>query len=618
MNNYSILAVGLLTIQSCYSSGSPKPSSAKPSPTQKTIVDEIRKLGGRVEFARGVGRVIRVEVGGLAVKRKGRPITTGDELLARVAQLGELQSLSLVNSNVSDAGLKHVEKLPKLQELVLTSNKITDAGLIRFGRLSLLRNLDLSYNQLSGEGFVHLGKLKNLESLTLRRTELDGSGLAALKELSGLKELEISYNKIDDAGLANVKDLTQLESLVLSSNRFTDVGLEHLQGLTNLRNLQLGSNRIAGDGLIHLKQLRKLQTLSVSSTEVNDVGLAHHEHLTRLAKLNIYATSVTEQAVAKLRQALPTVATSPRIWEDTYPRVNVKEIQFENAGVERKFRSFDSAANRVARMDWDIRPYRNVAFSSESRYLALWCKYKFVSDPGWGRRRGLKRRANHSISLMAYGNRETPSRVRGIELMASWIPQKGWGAHIKYRTYGGNAGEHFNMFLFHDEHDLSWPTGRGHWALELGNSYFTTSLRSGNLRYRVQVSVHGDPRTWVKKTDTPRDSDVAKFLKSKDAFHTEALAEIDKLEQLIGDQIASGEAIIGVMDDKNARSDNPPVEIPLDRNNRPTKEQTEVMIAAGIKEMARRRQLIRDHSAEMYSAIHKAFPLYKCLTDEEE
>jgi len=93
--------------------------SAEPDNAQKTAIDAIKKLGGRVRVKNNV--VIHVHLTYIKVT---------DADLERLKGLTDLQSLDLSGTEITVAGLVHLKGLTDLQSLDLTRTDITDAGLV--------------------------------------------------------------------------------------------------------------------------------------------------------------------------------------------------------------------------------------------------------------------------------------------------------------------------------------------------------------------------------------------------------------------------------------------------------------------------------------------------------
>ena len=82
---------------------------------------------------------------------------------------------------MTDTGLACVKDLPNLQYLSLLYNNITDAGLAELKGLTKLKLLDLrGCTQISDAGLEQIKGLTNLKSLKLRNPAVTDAGLAYL------------------------------------------------------------------------------------------------------------------------------------------------------------------------------------------------------------------------------------------------------------------------------------------------------------------------------------------------------------------------------------------------------------------------------------------------------
>ena len=68
------------------------------------------------------------------------------------ADLDKIRVLSLVDTKISDTGLKELAKLQNLETLHLTRTKITDKGLNELAKLKQLKQLNLRGIKVTSEG----------------------------------------------------------------------------------------------------------------------------------------------------------------------------------------------------------------------------------------------------------------------------------------------------------------------------------------------------------------------------------------------------------------------------------------------------------------------------------
>ena len=190
--------------------------------SEDAAIAAIVKLGGRVTFKR--------ETQTYRVLMEGAAFT--NESLAHLRKLGEVASLRLVKTSISDEGLEQLKEL-NLRHLEYTRargpGRLTDQGLAHVGALTQLESLELPDSDVSDAGVKHLEGLTNLRSLVLWRT------------------------RITDAGLEHFKGLTKLENLDIYEAAITDAGLEHLRSLKNLRTLELKRTDVTEEGVKKLR-----------------------------------------------------------------------------------------------------------------------------------------------------------------------------------------------------------------------------------------------------------------------------------------------------------------------------------------------------------------------------
>ncbi len=83
-----------------------------------------------------------------------------------------IESISLVNSDLTDAGIKSLMTLPKLRRLSLQGTQITDAGIKQLCALKNIVALNLKETKITEAVITDLETLPNLQSLTLSKGQL--------------------------------------------------------------------------------------------------------------------------------------------------------------------------------------------------------------------------------------------------------------------------------------------------------------------------------------------------------------------------------------------------------------------------------------------------------------
>lgn len=141
--------------------------------SRKQLIHDIREAGGssgvKIEgpelLRRWVGddeyffQPVRISFGSTS-GRSGNPgVDRLNEILARCAQLPELETLDLRGSLANDASLAIVAKTPNLRTLRLSGTSVTDSGVVQLYELSQLRNMWLGGTAVSDECFTQLQRL---------------------------------------------------------------------------------------------------------------------------------------------------------------------------------------------------------------------------------------------------------------------------------------------------------------------------------------------------------------------------------------------------------------------------------------------------------------------------
>lgn len=296
------------------------------------------------------------------------------------------------------------------------------------------------------------------------------------------------------------------------------------------------------------------------------------------------------------------------------PPLDPKGLEFSDGTVGWKYRRFEAEAGMIAQPGWLVEPLRNRSHKGgAAQYVAEWAR---TPD-----RRGkiplsfLDGTPNHFLRLTGLARSSGDPRIAGCELVACRIPEKGWGAAVSYQTYDGAAplGEHFRIFLFHGDHNLTQWGGQGKWALDLVDGHFSAYRKQSHFQYYLQVSRYDRPQTWYGDTRTPRDEEVAAYLSSADGFRAAALKEFDDLEKRIRADIPSGAAVMRVLDFQAVRSDFPPKEVLPPLPKELSKETRAEVLREALREIERRRRLVNEHYRAMFEAARSAFPLAECL-----
>jgi len=114
-----------------------------------------------------------------------------DDAITHLSEITHLQNL-ILPYQIGDQGLAHLKGLREMQDLVLSSTQITDAGLVHIQEMAELHTLQLNgCENLTDAGIGHLSGLKNLQVLNLNATQITDAGLPHLARLTNLQQLDL-------------------------------------------------------------------------------------------------------------------------------------------------------------------------------------------------------------------------------------------------------------------------------------------------------------------------------------------------------------------------------------------------------------------------------------------
>jgi hypothetical protein len=173
-----------------------------------------------------------------------------DASLARIADAhgGEIESLYLENTAVTDAGLASLSKFPRLKNFEIrndvrkagkTGPLITDAGMAHLKGLTQLQSLNVSYTSVTDAGLDSIDDLPYLMSLYLGGTDVKGVGISRLKSLPKLALLDLHATPFGEEGLKALSGATDLQILTLQQVRLNPESLPLLKAIPRLREVDI-------------------------------------------------------------------------------------------------------------------------------------------------------------------------------------------------------------------------------------------------------------------------------------------------------------------------------------------------------------------------------------------
>ena len=184
--------IAILFFLGVISNGAAQQGRSSEDGPDPALVEKIQELGGRVmrvaaddpavEIAFNLGRsqdgLRKVD----ATDSDGPEAPALDGELAVLKDLGQLVSLHLGGTDVTDEGLVHLAGLTALKRLHLEKTRVSDAGLAHLASLESLSYLNLYQTGVTDAGIAHLEGLKNLKSLYLWQTKVTPEGAEKLSQ----------------------------------------------------------------------------------------------------------------------------------------------------------------------------------------------------------------------------------------------------------------------------------------------------------------------------------------------------------------------------------------------------------------------------------------------------
>jgi internalin A len=181
----------------------------------------------------------------------------GDNAIAELADLPNLEDLSISGTKVTDRGIAMLPRLKKLRFLNADAIAITDIAMASIGRLTLLEHLNLSDTGIGDAGLRELGDLHSLQGLYLDGTKITDRGAAEIAHIPSLLYLGIGNSRITDAAMAALAPLTRLKRLdLLKAKQITDAGLASLARLPALEQLDCAETKVTPEGVVALLKSR--------------------------------------------------------------------------------------------------------------------------------------------------------------------------------------------------------------------------------------------------------------------------------------------------------------------------------------------------------------------------
>jgi len=203
--------------------------------------------------------------GNIGMPVPGAAKLTGKDLQAMLAELKKaaVPGLRLEHVELSDDDLAVlVKELPGLQTLLLVNTKTTDAGVAHLVGLKNLRVLGLEGTGFTDAALTAVAKLKPLDTLRLGGSGFTNKGSSILGEVKGLRILRLTWTGIEKEGFDPLAKIDTLESLEVVGES-TDADLAGFKAIPNLKQVRLHYSKMSARGIEALSKLEKLEQLTL-------------------------------------------------------------------------------------------------------------------------------------------------------------------------------------------------------------------------------------------------------------------------------------------------------------------------------------------------------------------
>ena len=227
--------------------------------------------------------------------------------LQNILNIGTVQSLYLINNQLSTIPTNGFAGLSKLTDLRLANNQLTTIQPDAFAGLTKLDYLDLGNNQLTTiqpDAFAGFTKLDYLDLGNNQLTTIQPDAFAGLTKLTGLY---LGNNQLKDIQPDAFVDLTNLRTLYLANNQLITIQPDAFVGLTNLTDLRLANNQLKDIQAKAFAGLTKLRILFLGNNQLKDIQPDAFVGLTNLTGLDLTNNQLTIQT----KDAIKKVFRSP-------------------------------------------------------------------------------------------------------------------------------------------------------------------------------------------------------------------------------------------------------------------------------------------------------------------
>lgn len=257
-----------------------------------------------------------VSLGGLTIEAKygGPQINLGlgsngavennatDENLRLVAQLPELERISIYSGRFTKEGLSALASLPRLTGLQIYKSDVPASAFSVLAKLPKLRYLSIGEYCVTDEVIGYAGQIKGLKAFDHTQASMTPAGfLKFLKSVESLEQLTLFGDFVDDACMKRIGHMTQLKRLWTDSKNVTTTGWANLSRLTKMEDLFLANSSFSDDSMKALEPMKNLKSLGLNKTRITDAGMASLVGLTHIQDLGLDGTEITDKGMTALK-----------------------------------------------------------------------------------------------------------------------------------------------------------------------------------------------------------------------------------------------------------------------------------------------------------------------------
>ena len=230
-----------------------------------------------------------------------------DQAIASLDSLKDLRSLVFSGYRISDKSMSRIATHHKLQSLGLVNTQITDDGARSLATLTELRTLNLQGTHITDRTLANLSDLTQLKDLRLGKTAVSDEGLRHFRKFTELESLDVSETKVHGPGIAELHSLCKLQRLSLRKNPTTDDDLPYFEAVRQLERLDLGQSLVTDAGIMSFRPGPKVREIDISGPPVTDKGLMSLARFSQLRELSVDQSGITPEGIAEFKKLLPNV-----------------------------------------------------------------------------------------------------------------------------------------------------------------------------------------------------------------------------------------------------------------------------------------------------------------------